>query len=431
MEENKLLTVFLDYCKLLITQEIFIDRTNQIKAEYYQAKTSPILLPNKHHKLEKTFISFHELIKDIPAFYLWQIQSYIEKPYECDLGFTARTIPKILRIAESIDILNKLKGFEKIFLSMLNKKNKDIESTLYEILVACTYLRNGAKDVIFITDKENSKHPDLQVEYNGILFVECKRKRKESDYSKKEREEWYFQYLPVQDYLKNNRISLVLKCTFHNEIHTYEKDYLFDLFMDNYDFLKNGNIINNADITLETYIPDFESVNTKNEIMWKVYTPDFTSRIFKHNNNLYGVTSAYAAEEQNPIYDYVSNIKYACAGLWYCDSHDAIQHRSVSFKRYIIDAVSQIPYDQNGAIHICFESYEGKNVEEENFFKTLTDLKDFEIHGKIIDYIYLDFLRLYIPLNKSWELEEDVIPFVVNNYNPNQYLKIPHVLGLE
>ena len=430
MEENKLLTDFLDYCKLLLTQEEFTDRINQIRAEYYKAKTSPIILPNKHQKLEKTFISFHELINDIPAWYLWQIQSYIEKPYECDLGLAARTIPKILRIAESLDILKQLKGFEKKILLMLKKNNRDIDSTLYEILVACTYLRNGARDIIFISDEDRNKHPDLQVEYNGILFVECKRKKKESDYSRKEREEWYYQYLPVQDYLEKNKISLVIKCTFHNEIHTYEKDYLYYLFLDNYDFLKNGNVINNAEITLETYIPDFKSVNSKDETIWKVYTPYFTSRIFKHYDNLYGVTSAYAAKERDQIYDHVSNIIYACAGLWYCDSPDAIKHRSISFKRHISDAVSQIPQDQNGAIHICFESYEGINVEDENFLRTLADLWDFKIDGKKIDYIYLDFIRLYISLNNNWELEEDVIPLVANNYNENQYLRKPHVLGL-
>jgi hypothetical protein len=178
-------------------------------------------------------------------------------------------------------------------------------------------------------------------------------------------------------------------------------------------------------------MPDFESVNKKDETIWKVYTPDFTSRIFKHNDNLYGVTSAYAAEKGNRIYDYVSNITYACAGLWYCDSPDAINHRSLSFKRHISDAVSQIPSDQKGAIHICFESYEGKNVEDANFFKTLSDLGNFKISGKSIDYIYLDFLRLYIPLNKNWELEEDIIPLVTNNYNQNQYLQKAHVLGLD
>ena len=431
MIENKLLAFFLDYCKSLLTQEIFTERINQVRADYIRAKTSPIILPGKHHKLEKTFVPFHELIKDVPAWYLWQVQSYMDNSYECDLGLTARTIPKILRIAESIDTLKQMRGFKEKFISMLNKNSKDIDNIIFEILVACTYLRNGANDIIFIADKNKGKHPDLQVEYNGTLYVECKRKRKESDYSKNEREEWYSQYLPVQDYLEKNEISLVLKCTFHNEIHTYEKNYLYDLFIGNIDFLKSGEIITNDEITLETYVPDFESVNKNDEIAWKVYTPDFTSRIFKHDNNLYGVTSAYVAEKRDQVFDYATNIKCACAGLWHCDSLDAIRHRSLSFKRHISDAVSQIPNDQKGAIHICFESYEGNNVEEEIILKTLTDLSNFEVRGKIIDYIYLHFVRLYIPRDKNWELEEDIIPLVTNNYNKIQFLKKAHVLGLE
>lgn len=153
-------------------------------------------------------------------------------------------------------------------------------------------------------------------------------------------------------------------------------------------------------------------------------------KLFFHNDPKYGITSSFISKRHGLLTDYISDVIYACAGIWYCDSNKALEHRTFSFKRYICEGINQIPNEVNGAIHICFESYEGKNVEEINYIKTKNDLINIDLYNKNINYIYLHNIRFLIPYDKNWELEEDVYPFCKNDSTGIQFIENAHILGL-
>ena len=268
---------------------------------------------------------------------------------------------------------------------------------------------------------------DLNVNINGPLFVECKRKAKESSYNEQERNAWYKQYTPVQEYLANNNISLVLKVTFHNEVNTYPSGYLYSLVIEKIKKEKTF-CIEQEDISVITYEPDFKSVNEQSESKFKKYSPRLFSLLFKRDNDLYGITP-YMNGTGDLLTDYINDITEASAGLWYCDSKEALARKSLSFKRLICEAIEQIPDQQSGAIHIGYESYDGDIVEEINFNRTIDDMFSLSLGQKRIEYIYIHNIKLMLPIDKNWDVEETVLPLQNINASDSKLLKTPHILA--
>ena len=426
MNEFELINQFLKYCKELIGCNNWDNRFNSIKDFLVNIKTKPIFFEPKNGETGITYVSPIDICKDIPMWYLFNLCCYIQNSEYCDLTLIARIAPKIIRIAESLDLLQNCNGFFKKFSEILHPKTKNFENTLFEILVACSYLRNGAKNVTFLFDK-TKKMADLSVDFNGPLFIECKRKAKESSYNKHERECWYKQYLPIQDYLVNNHISLVLKVTFHNEINSYPYGYLYSLVIDK---IKNEKIfsIENEDVSIITYKPDFNSVNNQSDSKFKKYSPSLFKLLFKRDNDLYGITP-FMYGKGDLLTDYIYDITEASAGLWYCDSTDALSKKSISFKKLICEAIDQIPDKQSGAIHIGYESYDGNIVEEINYLRTIEDVLNLQLNQKKIEYIYIHNLKLMLPADKNWDVEETVLPLQNSNATDNKILKTPHILA--
>lgn len=425
MDDFTLLDDYIDYCKRLIDISDWNNRFSQCEQFLIDIKTKPILIEPKNGETGITYVSPLDICKDIPMWYLFNLYCYVHNPDFCDLCLIARIVPKVIRISQSLPLLRTCEGFSQKMLDMLNRNNKNFENTLFEILVAASYIRNGAKDVTFLFDK-TKKMSDLSVNFNGPLYVECKRKAKESSYNKNERQAWYLQYIPIEQYIISNHISLVLKVTFHNEINSYPPNYLYSLIIEK---LKHEKIfkIENEEISIETYEPDFNAVNEDSDSKWKKYSPRLFKYLFKRDDDLYGITPFICAEG-NLITDYIHNITEASAGLWYCDSKEALKKKSLSFKRLICEAVQQIPDEQLGAIHIGYESYDGKFVEELNFERTISDILNLELGKKRIEYIYIHNIKLMLPIDKDWDVEESVLPLRNSYAKQNRCLIKPHII---
>jgi len=426
MNEFELINKFLNYCKEIIGNSNWDKRFIYIKQFLMDIKTKPIIIKPKNNESGITYVSPLELCKDIPMWYLFNLYCYIQYPDYCDITLIARIAPKIIRIAESLDSLKLCNGFSKKIFESLNSNSKNFENSIFEILVACTYLRNGASNVTFLFDK-TQKMADLCVNMNGPLFVECKRKAKESSYNEQERKAWYKQYLPIQEYFVNNNISLVLKVTFHNELNTYSPNYLYSLVIEK---IKKEKIfsIEKPDISVITYEPDFKTLNEQFDSKFKKYSPALFNLLFKRDNDLYGITP-FMNGSGDLITDYIHDITVASAGLWYCDSKDALEKKSLSFKRLICEAIEQIPDQQSGAIHIGYESYNGEIVEEKNFMRTIEDMISLSLGQKKIEYIYIHNLKLMLPIDKNWDIEETVLPLQNLYATDDKFLKIPHILA--
>jgi hypothetical protein len=97
-----------------------------------------------------------------------------------DMFAGASLIPQIARLAERLDALSEIPGAMKRVRSLWHGPSKDVDSTMFELLVAAGCVVKG-RSVQFL-EPQGGKTPDLRCHDPYPLVIECKRKRVLTDY---------------------------------------------------------------------------------------------------------------------------------------------------------------------------------------------------------------------------------------------------------
>ncbi len=344
---------------------------------------------------------------DIPMFYLMQIELYLNNFIEQDYAFITRLYPKINLIGSFIEQLKNTKNFDEKNKKMLKKNNKSVENDLFEICTACLYIKNGYKDIEFLVEQKNKKTPDLRAD---DLYIECKRKAKECQYSIDERNYWYKQYMPVSDFFQEKGLQLVFKVTFKKELSTYKELFVLNLIKQML-YTYNSKKYEDENISISIYPTNLTKYNNEKQKQPLIIDkPDFNKILFNYDSKQGGITSNLNLSF-NKNYKESPNILYASAGIWYSISQEAKNQKVVSLQNNLIKAINQIPFEKDGNIHICFESYENKEIEKMMIDHAYNDLTKINTENKKIHNIFIHILRFETNDNIDSIFEEQVIFF--------------------
>ncbi|RDU97856.1 hypothetical protein [Trinickia dinghuensis] len=101
-----------------------------------------------------------------------------------DMFAGASLIPQIARLAHRIDVLSEIPGARKRIRSLWNGAPNEVDSTMFELLVAAGCSVMG-RSIEFL-DPKGGKTPDLRCHDPYPLVIECKRKRALTSYEIKE-----------------------------------------------------------------------------------------------------------------------------------------------------------------------------------------------------------------------------------------------------
>ncbi|OHD81873.1 MAG: hypothetical protein A2355_05330, partial [Spirochaetes bacterium RIFOXYB1_FULL_32_8] len=393
---------YYDYLKQLIQTVQFTERRNTVLKYYENSLHDGYVVLSSKPKSRFIPVNYEE---DQPMYYLLQIELYLSNYVEHDAAFITRLFPKINIIGSMLEELKNSKNFKQKNIKMLRKNNKSVENDLFEICTACLYLKNGFQDIEFIPEKNDSKTPDLRADN---IYVECKRKIKECDYSIEERNHWYRQYTPISRFMFDNMLQLVFQVTFKKELSIYKDYFVLDIIKS---MIKNYKCIryDDEDINIKLYPVDIHEYNIqRNKKMIRMDKPMFNKVLFKYDIRNGGITTYFGLEYDKKMYKVSPKIDYACAGIWYSVSDQSIKNKAVSLYNNFRKAIEQIPDDESGNIHICYESYEGQEVEKKLLDKAIADLNKLEINNKKIQNIFLHILRPEIDDYEDSVFEETV-----------------------
>ncbi|WP_211442440.1 hypothetical protein [Collimonas humicola] len=97
-----------------------------------------------------------------------------------DMFAGASLIPQIARLAERLDVLLEIPGAKKRVRSLWQGSSRDVDSTMFELLVAAGCAAKG-RSVEFL-EPSGEKTPDLRCHDPYPLVIECKRKRVLTEY---------------------------------------------------------------------------------------------------------------------------------------------------------------------------------------------------------------------------------------------------------
>ena len=165
--------------------------------------------------------------RDRIAWYLYLLDTAQHDPLKYEPIQGARVVPIFKRLGADLALLNRIGGVEGRVQGLLDGERAQPDGGLFELLVALLWKRNGYPTVEFIAENPQQKTPDfLARSGREQWFVECKRLRKSSEYSEREREKWLAMWAQFVQHLTHHNVSLVFEIAFHVELQSLRDDYL-------------------------------------------------------------------------------------------------------------------------------------------------------------------------------------------------------------
>lgn len=382
------------------------------------------------YKDEKNRVAFHE---DWVAWYLFLVECLHHRPLVSEMAQSARVFPFFSAIGRHIDIAKDIKGIDNKLNELLNGKMNQPDSTLFELVVAIMYARNGYS-VEFIPETALNKTPDLKVtREKESYFVECKRLAKITEYAHSERQQWSERWFKLVPLLAGYKYPIFVDVVFKVEIQDTDKAILVNVFNRIKSKVVKGKILKYEDeeIVIHINVINMDEVNNHFEkyfVKWN--SPQMVSLLAGGFNSSYNYSHLCNPKELmrcglDKDYD-VLNI--FCSGInngfcvrWECIAEESINKKAKDVKTHLSKAVRQAPDKEPTIIHISYETLHGPIVEINRANKIAESINLFDCGGKDIRAIYCHAFQPSVS-EEDWEIAETTMRFGKNGFEPLNFL---------
>jgi hypothetical protein len=147
-------------------------------------------------------------------------------------------------------------------------------------------------------------------------------------------------------------------------------------------------------------------------------------------NELWRGVTYWANVQPSPTMPNVADeLKWGAGAIWSCDSEESINAKARYLKRELAKAIKQFPDNQPGIFHWGFELYDGEQVKEEIYKKTLSTIHSFDFGLKDIKWIYTHIFEFMVPPDKTWDANETCHWFMKDNSAKEYGLEKMHLIS--
>lgn len=343
---------------------------------------------------DESRIAFHE---DWISWYMYLAECTVHRPFTDQEAQSARIRPIFHKLGASIESLKSVIGVNEKIHDMFYDNNNNIDSTLFELLVAICYVENGWQ-AEFIPET-NLKTPDIKVTKGDItLYVECKRLQKITDYSENERLAWLKRWDLLSKEMHRYRTPTFAEVTFKKEVDTTPEDLPAKAFRDlaTCGALVEGMCIENDEIRfcakhinkrriddhLEKWSVRYASTQM-NALVDERWSPDAAYTL------MMSCRKSHSIEPYSGIFGwFITEIGDVYAAKWECIADESIDKKAKDVTKHLSKAVKQAPADARTVIHIGYETLNGPFVELARDQKIVDTLNSFDFGEKDIACVF-------------------------------------------
>lgn len=404
------------------------------KALNKQDFVEPPLQLNGIEKLFKPIAVYDDWM----SWYMYLIESLYERPL-CQEPFqSARIYSFFATIGRDMDALKKMDGIEQRIKTLLHVEQNKPDATLFELVVALSYFRNGW-DVKFIPEQRNQKTADLEVtRSNERYYVECKRLEKINEYAEQERLEWQKRWRHLAIAMQGNEVFTHVNVVFKVPLEQVPEAILGKIYNQYiHDGKLNGNtVVETEELTFQASAIDMEKlaiqilespIRTNSPQMIKLLSGDYDSH--GSYTQIINATEICTYDEDDGLHilnQFYGTISQAWSAKWECIANESILKKAKDIKKNLSKAVSQIPNDGEGIIHIGYETVNGPYVEFRRHEKILETIGQFVFAPKRIEAIICHAIQPLVKIDE-WECAETVIYFGnrIDDILPDKLLLAP------
>lgn len=370
--------------------------------------------------------------EDRGGWYLYQAELYLTNPHEYDLPQGCRVLPMINRLGNRLDEIVQIPGAVDRMRRALMQPGSDIDSTLFELIVASAYARRGFTHVTFIPES-SAKSPDLKMlRYGSEFFVECKRKRKTTDYARKERERWWTISLPLREKITSLQIPVVVDIAFHIPLLNLPDDYLDRRVVPLMNLATYGTIINDHELSVT--LKPVRLKETREALQTTMIRLDSTllyDKLYGQFDRWKGHTGIglFHPNPTNPRF--IEDVSFAAGCIWSCDALETMRAKAQHFRRELAKAVGQLPSAMPSAVHLGYEAYDGEGVETIRYERLKNEMMDgFDPEDKCLEMIYCHLFEFESTPTENWAVNE-TCNYWAKNEKSKCYLLDPTLLLIE
>lgn len=356
------------------------------------------------------------------SWYMYLIESLVDRPTCDDPTQSARIYPFFITIGRGVEELKKMPGIDKRIKSLLNEKQNKPDSTLFELVVALCYNKNGWI-VRFLEEQAGKKTPDFEVSRSGKEYqVECKRLAKVNDYSESERTEWQKRFKYLSNAMRGFKRPIYAEIVFKVPLAKTTEDILARVFIE---YIKSGrlkesSVLSVDELDFKATLLDMGRISKRlSESPVRANSPQLIEVFTGHYDPQGSYTQLMSPAKivtvgmddgMHILNDFVEEIHEIYLAKWECISEESIDGKAKDIKKTLSKAVSQISDDKEGIIHIGYETVNGPFVEFKRHEKIKEVIQFFDYSPKKIESIYCNAIQPLVKIDE-WECAETVIYF--------------------
>ena len=370
--------------------------------------------------------------------YLYLAEKFLTSIPEYDPVQGARILPVFSRLGSDLDLLTQVGGVSEKVNELMTNRPDQVDSTLFEFLVAILWKRNGWSDVWFEPVSALKRTQDLYAQSGRSKWsIECKRMSKSSQYSTQEREKWLRMWLPLSGWLKQNSHAVVLDIVFHVELETLGDDFVVTELAGKLPFIATNpcKIISNDIWNVSVKRVDFErAASHLSQYLVKCPSDQMAELIGGRRDPNRGFTFVcggnYTSQGTGHPFDrYLDTMTFAAGAFWNCDAPRSIEKKARDIRKQLSEAVNQLPDNVPSVVHVGLETLDGVAVEAERYGRILNTVRNFNVNGKHLKWIYCHLFQPYSPPDCSFVLDETVYYFSNSLRKKNRPLETISVIA--
>ncbi|MEE7626564.1 hypothetical protein V3O24_10355 [Methylobacter sp. Wu8] len=384
--------------------------------------------PKKSHQgaINHQSISFqkHDKMGWTMSWYLYLAEMLLTEPTKYEAMQGARVIPIFERLGADLELLHQIGGINEKVERLLSFGKKGIlepDATLFEILVALLWKRNGWDDVSFKTEStvHKEKTPDIRAASgNNEWIIECKRLNGRSEYSEKERKKWLRMWIHLRNYLIDKRIPAIFEIVFHVELESLSDDFLVKQLAGKLPFLSSQCIvISNEQLQISFDTVNFDKAREHLErFSVKMGSSQLCELIAGYRNPNRGFThvvlggTEYSGDGRSNN-KYLTTMDFAAGAFWHCDAEKSIDKKARDTRKRLVEGFDQLPKDRKSVVHVGLETLDGVLVEKKRYERIFNTVMNFDNQGKDLRWIYCHSFQSYSPPEQTWFYDETVSYF--------------------
>lgn len=297
-------------------------------------------------------------------------------------------IPQIAALGASLEILDDVSGSQERIRHLWQGPSQEVESTVYELLVAAALARSGFEPE-FVEPTPDRKTPDIRLGAERLpAVVECKRQRFIGDYERSE-ERHARRLFAAASEKRSRDANGVFDVSFNVEITAVEPEEFATSIWNNSETVAWEH---EYEWGQARFRPLPEQVRMRR--LTRLFSPNYLATVFGWDLND-ATHDGYCAEVAPPERCLIDEARDPLGMAWQVNCQRALERRCRSVMSHFGRAAEQVPTGERGIIYFAYQEGHRADVADARTERILGRLREFDHRSTVlIPYV---FINRFIP----------------------------------